>query len=146
MPKIIINDVPGLDGEYDLDMTFTHRDFHTIKQVAGIRANEVQGALEAGDMDIIVAMAEIALRRAGKVHLVDQLWDAEAGSITLDVEDLEEDASPPPQEPEPRSDDERSSSGISTNGDTDASPETSIPDSSGIPRLGSTSGQLTSTT
>ena len=34
MPKVVIKDVPGLDGEYELDLTFTHRDFRTIKQIA----------------------------------------------------------------------------------------------------------------
>lgn len=145
MPKIVITGVPGLDGAYELDMTFTHRDFHTIKQVAGVRANEVQDALEGGDLDIVVAMAEIALRRANVPHSVDQLWDSEAGGITLDVSDVEDEADNPP-EPEgaPRSDDAKPSSGLSTNGATDASLETSTHDSSGIPRLGSTSDLLTS--
>ena len=147
MPKIIITGVPGVDGEYDFDMTFTHRDFHTIKQVAGVRANEVQDALEGGDLDIVVAMAEIALRRAGVAHSVDDLWDAEAGAITLDVADVEEtDVDiPPSPEDEPRSDDEKPSSGHATNGATEPSPETSTLADSGIPLPESTSDRLTST-
>ena len=90
MPKVVIKDVPGLDGEYELDLTFTHRDFRTIKQTAGVRANEVMDAINAGDLDIIVALAEIALQRSGKPHSVEQLWDSEAGSITLDVSADEE--------------------------------------------------------
>ena len=150
MPKIVITDIAGLDGEYDLDMSFTHRDFHTIKQVAGVRANEVTEALEAGDVDIIVAMAEIALRRAGKVHTLDQLWDSEAGGIVLNVEDLEEETeahpSPPRPEPddEPRPSSETSGSGPPTNGATDASPVTSIPRASGTPQPASTFDHLTS--
>lgn len=148
MPKIVIAGVPGLDGEYEMDMTFTHRDFHTIKQVAGVRANEVMDALEGGDLDIIVAMAEIALRRAGVPHSVDQLWDSEAGGITLDVVDLEEVVpdNPPQPEDEPRSDDAKPSSGTSTNGVTDVLPERSTLASSGTPLPDSTSDQLTSTT
>lgn len=148
MPKIIITGVPGLDGEYDLDMTFTHRDFHTIKQVAGVRANEVEEAVENGDMDVIVAMAEIALRRAGKIHSVDDLWDAEAGAITLDVADMEESEpdSPPEPEDEPKTDAERPPSGADTNGATEHSPVTLLPLDSGTQLVGSTSDPEISTT
>ena len=147
MPKIIISGVPGLDGEYDLDMTFTHRDFRTVKQVAGARANEVMESLGAGDLDIIVAMAEIALQRSGRPHSIEQLWDAEAGSITLDVADLEDVASdPPPNEGEPKTSVERLSSGVDTNGATESSPEMSTLEDSGTPQQVSTSAHLTSTT
>ena len=151
MPKIVITDIPGLDGEYDLDMSFTHRDFHTIKKVAGVRANEVTEALEAGDVDIIVAMAEIALRRAGKVHALDQLWDSTAGGIVLNVEDLEEapEANPPPlklePDDEPSRSSETSSSGDSTNGATDASPVTLSLAGSGTPQPVGISDHPTST-
>jgi hypothetical protein len=145
MPKIVITGIPGLDGEYDLDMTFTHRDFHTIKQVAGVRANEVQDALEGGDLDIVVALAEIALRRAEVVHSVDQLWDAEAGGITLDVTDVEQEPDDPSMPgDEPRSDSAMTSSGDGTNGATEHSQATSIIDSSGTPPQGLTSDPLTS--
>ena len=150
MPKVVIKDVPGLDGEYELDLTFTHRDFRTIKQIAGVRANEVMDSINAGDLDIIVALAEIAIQRSGKPHSVDQLWDAEAGSITLDVsaDEMEEDTLPPPSEPvdEPRTSDEPVSSGIATNGSTEHSPETVTLDSSGTPLRGATYGPPTSTT
>jgi len=148
MPKIVITDVPGLDGEYEFDMNFTYRDFRTIKQVSGVRANEVMDALQAGDLDIIIALAEIALRRAGKVHSVDELLDADAstGSITLDVSDMEAEENPPPLEPELRSNDERTSSGNGTNGVTEDSPETLIREGSGTPQQVSTSAHLTSTT
>jgi hypothetical protein len=100
MPKVTIDSLYNLDGEYPLDLTFTHRDFRDIKKIAGVRANEVMDALNAGDMDIIVALAAIALRRSGKTFDVEQLWDAEAGHITLDLTDEEAeanaDASPPP--------------------------------------------------
>lgn len=149
MPKIILTGIPGLDGEYELDMNFTYRDFRTIKQVAGVRANEVQDALAGGDTDLIVALAEIALRRAGKQHSVDELLDAEAGAITLDADDMAEaDAGPPAVSSgdEPRSEPESRTSGSSTNGATEPSPETSKDDSSGTPRLVSSSVLPTSTT
>ncbi len=145
MPKIVIKDVPGLDGEYDLDLSFTHRDFRTIKQLTGVRANEVMDALEAGDLDIIVAIAEIALQRAGKQHSVEQLWDAQAGSLILDVEDMEAEASPPPSADVPKSEDDKSSSGLSTNGDTEPSPVMLRPGSFGTPLPAAISDQPTST-
>jgi hypothetical protein len=118
--------------------------------VAGVRANEVTDALEAGDVDIIVAMAEIALRRAGKVHSIDQLWDSTAGGIVLNVEDLEEEAEARPSPPRPEPDDEpsrsseTSGSGPPTNGVTDASPATPIRPDFGTPQPASISDQLTS--
>ncbi len=66
--------------------------------MTGVRANEVQDALEAGDMDVIVAMAAIAMRRAGKLYDVEELWDTEAGSIMLSSDDEVESA--PPTEPQ----------------------------------------------
>ena len=148
MPKIVITNVPGLDGEYELDMNFTYRDFRTIKQVAGVRANEVMDALNAGDLDVIIALAEIALRRAGKAHQLDELLDADASdaSISIDVSDMEVDESPPPLEPEQRSNDERQSSGHSTNGVTEASQEMLIHEDSGTPPQDSTSVRPISTT
>ena len=97
-------------------------------------------AINAGDLDIIVALAEIALQRSGKPHSVEQLWDSEAGSITLDVsadEEVEEEI-PPPSEPvdEPRTSDEPASSGIATNGSTEHSPETVTPDRLWYPAAG----------
>jgi len=146
MPKIVINDIPDLAGEYDLDLNFTHRDFRTIKQVAGVRANEVMDAIEAGDLDIVVALTEIALVRAGKPHSVEQLWDATAGSLVLDFGDLEEaEDGPPPSADEPRSDVGSESSGASSSADTEPFQATLTPVSSGTPQLVSTSGRPTST-
>jgi len=139
MPKIVINDIPDLAGEYDLDLNFTHRDFRTIKQVAGVRANEVMDAIEAGDLDVVVALAEIALQKAGKPHSVEQLWDATAGSLVLDFGDLEEaEDGPPPSADEPRSDVGSASSGASTSDDTEPFPVT-------FPQLGSGTPQQVST-
>lgn len=147
MAKLIINDIPELAGEYELDLNFTHRDFRTIKQVAGVRANEVMDAIEAGDLDIVVALAEIALQRAGVQHSVEQLWDAQAGSLVLDFESPEEAAEdPPPSADEPRSDVGSESSGDSTSADTEPFQATLTRVSSGTPQQVSGSARLTSTT
>ena len=146
MPKIVITGVPGLDGEYPLDMTFTHRDFRTIKQVSGVRANEVMDAINAGDLDIIVALAEIAMRRANKHHSIEDVWDAEAGSVTLDVTDEELNENPPPQPEGSENGSSKLPSGEDSSPSTEPSPETSSPPDSGIPEPGSISVLPTSTT
>lgn len=149
MPNIIISGVPGLDGSYPLDLNFTHRDFHDIKRISGIRANEVQDALVARDVDLIVAMAAIALRRAGRFYDLDQLWDSEVGGITLDASDDEEEvdeSGPPPPDESPRPEPESSPSGPSTSASSDASPATSSPALSGTPQQVSGSASLRSST
>lgn len=122
MPNVII-DTPRIKGTYPLDLVFTHRDFSLIKRVAGVRANEVMDALNAGDLDIVVAVAMIALRRSTVPFHEDDLWDAPAGSITLEIE--EDDAVPPAQEPPSESDDERRPSGDSSRRTGEHSPEKS---------------------
>ena len=137
MPKIIIEGVPGLDGEYEFATTFTHRDFRTIKKLTDLRANEVMDSLNAGDMDLVVALAEIALQRAGVVHDIDQLWDAEAGSITMEFADDEVEEIPPltapPSDDETSSGAEIRSSGDGTSSATEPSPEMWTPNGSGTP-------------
>jgi hypothetical protein len=94
---------PRFDGHWPLDLSrLNHRDLHIIKTVAGLRSTEIDEALEAGDADVIVALAVCAMHRGGrKVNLrteLDPLWDAEFGKITLepDETDAEEDDEIPP--------------------------------------------------
>ena len=143
MPTLKIEGVSRLDGEYPLDITsFTNRELHLIKQESGVRAGEIEEAFGAGDNDLIVVIALIVLQREGKgqaAQIKDALWDAEAGAITFDFSDLEEeeDALPPADEP-PASgsnDSERQSSGPS-----------SVPDSASLARLPSRTGGPTSLT
>lgn len=107
MAKIVIKGIPGIDGEYELDQSkqFTSRELHIIKKETGVRVGEFEEAIKAGDHDLIIAFAYIALRRAGSaIRNADLLWDAEAGSIDL-VADKEE-AAPagPPSPPQTASD------------------------------------------
>lgn len=96
---------PAIDGVYPLDPSaFTNRDYSDIKRIAKVRAREIQEAFEAGDIDLFVAFAAIALRHAGKPAVEDALWDAAVGQITFDAGDEEEadelpPVSPPPSEP-----------------------------------------------
>lgn len=131
MPTIVI-DTPRIKGSYPLDLVFTHRDFSTIKRVSGVRANEVMDALNAGDLDIVVALAMIALQRAVVPFHEHDLWDAPAGSITLEIEE-EEDADPPAQELSPESEGDNRPSGGSSKSRGERSPETSKDEPSGTP-------------
>lgn len=102
MPKIVIRNVtPQVNGEYELDTSqpFTNRELHLIKQQSGVRVLEMQDALRAGDSDVFVCFALIALQRAGRGDardFADLLWDAPAGSIDFDfTADKQEAAAPP---------------------------------------------------
>lgn len=92
MDKIKIAGIDAYDGEYDIDVSvLTNRDLHTIKRISGVRAGELQDAMEAADADLIVAFTVIALQRHGKPVIEDILWDAPAGKITYVGEPAEAD-------------------------------------------------------
>jgi hypothetical protein len=144
MPKFIIGpNHLGLEGEYELEMTFFNKDHRKIKKVSGLRVLEYQEALEAGDLDFIIALASIALDRAGKQHNIEHLYELPDDSIKFVIEEEE---NPPPIAPEPSPEEESQSSGLSSNGATEPSQEKSTLDSSGTPLLESSSDPLTSTT
>lgn len=120
--KITVSGVPGWDGEYPLDVSyFTMRELRTIKNLAGVRAGELQDALAAGDNDVIVAFTSIAIRRKldRDIH-PDLLWDSKTGSILVENEDDEPD--PPAATLVPEAPD---GSGSGTSGTTRPSGESS---------------------
>lgn len=133
--RITINGVPPYDGAYDVDMNFTNRDWHTIKQIAGVTAGEFQDAVLRKDLDLVIAIAVNTLRRTGRPVDLDALWDSEAGRIILEDVETEEDAVPPPQ-PSGHSNgkplEQTTSSGASGNGTGDYHPVSS-PSATGIP-------------
>lgn len=113
----------GERGEYNVTPPFSNREMHVIKQVAGVRAAEFEAAVEAGDTDLLVALAHIAVRRTGQARpTLDDLWEMPAGDITAvvpgDTGDTE------PQDPTPA--------------DANGVPETT-PLSSGSPSTGMSS-------
>jgi len=113
--KLEIGGIAPYDGEYDLDFDgapFTNREWHTIKQLSGVRAGEFLDSLAAGDNDLVVALAVIACQRSGRFSIVqaDPFWDATTGRIKVDVEEPEADAGPPARKP---ADEQRSSNGMS---------------------------------
>ena len=97
MAKILIeSDNPNLNGSFEFDPSyFTNRELHTLKQEAKVRAGEIMDAFAAGDTDLLVVFAHIALRRAGRDIPIDALWDLEAGKITFDVGEEAADVRPP---------------------------------------------------
>lgn len=100
-PTITINGIDPYDGRYEFDLQFTNGELHRIKQISGVRLGELIDSLKAVDMGLIVALAVVALERAGKYVDEDLLWAAESGGIALD---LGGDDSPPvkaePDEPD----------------------------------------------
>ena len=135
MPKITIAGLPGADGEYLLDLArpFTYRESHMIKEIAGVRALEMEEAMTAGDSDLIIALTKIALDRAGRSDVsAEMLMDAQVGGIQFGPTDEEAKADEEEKQVPPMSaletPDEPSSSATpsepTTNGDSEVSPET----------------------
>lgn len=86
---------------YDLDLAeFSGRETGILKRVGMIRGvSEVPEALRAGDLEVVVALAVIAARRAGVTIDADRLLDAKMGVVTVSVEGEEADESGPPAVP-----------------------------------------------
>lgn len=139
MDRIVLAGIPPYDGEYEFDASyFTNREYHTIKRIAGVRAGELDEALGAGDLDVIVALAVIALQRNNQPHEEDTIWDAPGGSISfIGSEDVVEDPTVPAEQPQSSSGDgSKESSGHQGNGQS----PTGSPNSE-TPTLGLVSGQ-----
>lgn len=95
MPKLIITQTPGLDGEYDAEFdigALTNRELRTIKKISGVTAGKLGEALRDGDNDLLVAYAIVFLIRAGKDADMAEalLWDAPVGALQFDMDDDEE--------------------------------------------------------
>lgn len=88
--KVVISGILGIEGSWDLDVgnqPLTNGELHTIKKISGIRAGEIEEAFSAGDNDLMVSLASIALTRAGKPVPIHVLWDAPAGSSIVFTDD-----------------------------------------------------------
>lgn len=131
--RLTIQGLGGIDGEYEFDLaalleidnpdTITQREAHKIKQATGLRLGELEDAMQAGDADVVVAVAIVVLDRRGKRYDVEALWRAPLGSIRIDVADA--DAEPEGEEADP----------LALSGDSPASepPESSGGGSGGPP-------------
>ena len=124
MAKILIeSDNPNLNGSFEFDPSyFTNRELHTLKQEAKVRAGEIMDAFAAGDTDLLVVFAYIALRRAGRDIPIDALWDLEAGKITFDVGEEAVDVRPPESANDSSGVTEASSPPLNANGEVSPEP------------------------
>ena len=145
--KVVLEGVPPYDGEYDLDTerAFNAREWHWIKKVAGYMPRTIREGFRGGDPDLWVALAVIALARAGKIDrseglavadlLAEQPFEMDGGAITLVFPD-EDDDSPLELTDEPEllsqtgSPDKPTSSG--PNSTTSSAPSDKTPSSTGI--------------
>jgi hypothetical protein len=63
---VTITGVPPFDGEYVFDVgQLNGHEYHLIKQVSGVRANELDEAIFAGDAGVHIALAAIAIQQKG---------------------------------------------------------------------------------
>lgn len=122
MATLKIEGVPPHDGEYDLDIArLKGSDLHLIKEISGVRVNELQEALEAGDYDLVVAMAVIVLRRAGRTVEPAEIMEAEIGALTVDFgDDAVEEERPLASTPTPNG--QPNSTDVGPNADTKFEP------------------------
>jgi hypothetical protein len=105
--RIIIKGIPRYDGEYELDddVAFNAREWRLVKKHAGYMPLTVSDGFAGHDPDLYVALAVVAMTRAGKVKREDGLEVCETlaeipfdgATITLaDDPDEDGDAEDPP--------------------------------------------------
>jgi hypothetical protein len=136
--RIVIEGIPRYNGDYPVELAdrpFTMREFHLIKKISGVRLGELMDAMAAGDTDVIIAMAVIALIRNQKISkeqalpVSEALLESDVGSIIY-VDDEEAEPVPPPSETGEPGSSEPSSPTSNENGDA---PSATIPPPIGTP-------------
>lgn len=135
MDKFVVTKLGRFDGEYPIDVgSFTMREFQIIKRMSGVRAGELEDAFAAGDTDVILAIAVIAVRRSGGPWEAFEraAWESEIGAIEFVSEEEEPaaDAVPltltPPPAPSSSSDEKPPLSGATSHDIGDDLQETSL--------------------
>lgn len=67
---IRIEGIEGFEGDYPFDQTsLTWGDLRFIQREAGVRAGEFDDEVQRGNIELFLAMAKIALRRAQHPHV-----------------------------------------------------------------------------
>lgn len=112
MANRVVITVPRYKGEYELDADgepFTTLEWRWIKKISGYLPLTIADGLAGGDPDVVLALAVIALVRAGKVDrqqaldaadtLADAPVDGAAIQLLASVEEEAADESPPDQPP-----------------------------------------------
>lgn len=74
---------PAIAGSFPFPPfdTLNGHELHLIKTMSGVRAGELEEALEAGDFDVILAFAAVALRRAGRKVPSEALLDLKPADV-----------------------------------------------------------------
>jgi hypothetical protein len=85
-----------IDGKYELDWSFTKRHWRTIKKMADVTPPELIREIQRSNVDLVVALAAVALEQAGKPVIPEMLWKDD-GEIKLS-EETDADARPPDHE------------------------------------------------
>jgi hypothetical protein len=148
--KLTVTGLGKLDGEYPFDYVgmqtmghpeqLTNREGRTIKRMSGVRAGELNDALEAGDTDVLVALAKVIMERAGRYVDEDALWDSPMASAlrfewTADDEEDEGDAEGPPAESSPRPPEPDSNESLSSTSEASGTSSTTGSENPGdVPR------------
>lgn len=86
MDKFVVEGIPAFNGDYPIDIrSFTMRELQIIKRMSGVRAGELAEAFEAGDTDVLLAIAVIAVRRNGKdwESFERIAWESDLSAITF---------------------------------------------------------------
>lgn len=120
-----------IDGEYELDWEFTKSDWRVIKKMADVTPLEIVRELKRGNVDLVVALAAVALKQAEKPYIDEILWKDD-GEIALKEEE-DPDAVPPALESLPEPTSAVATSGSSTDDTSARSQETTNQNGSGNP-------------
>lgn len=140
--KLTIKGVEVFDGEYELDLTrgYTGNELHFIKKMSGVRLGEIQEAAAAGDYDLMIALAVIAVWRDGTkgvtkesaVRAAEALLAEDSGFLTIDVGEGDDAGPPEPTASSSGNDSNSEYSSASSSSTGDDPPETTPP-STGLP-------------
>lgn len=76
--------------------TLTFREGALLQRMAGRGMAEIGAAAEAGDTNVIAALAIIAMRRSGQTVEEDFILDLPIGKVLVDTEDQEASNGGPP--------------------------------------------------
>ena len=143
--RIVVKGVRPFDGEYELDddRTFNTREWNWIKRLSGYMPLTVSDGFAGGDPDLFVALAVIAMCRAGKIdrseglRVAEVLAEAPFDGTTIQLiggtDDEEDDAVPPVLTSEPAG----SSPASSLTNDSSETPRQPL---SGVPSTPSSEG------
>lgn len=102
------------DGDYQFDKPFNGREHNEVKRISNVLPADYGKAIEGLDAAFHVALAVVAIRRAGKPVHEDMLLDADECSIQIIVEQQEADAVPPARRPRAAKSSVKSDSGDSS--------------------------------